>query len=71
VAADSSPARSSGLPSKVPANAGFLRRLAALGASRCELVESEDRLDDVMACLHRRISPPVATSLGWRRPVSS
>jgi Ca-activated chloride channel homolog len=44
-------------------NAGFLRRLAALGAGRCELVESEDRLDDVMADLHRRISPPLVTGL--------
>ena len=26
--------------------AGFLHRLAALGAGRCELVESEDRLDE-------------------------
>jgi Ca-activated chloride channel homolog len=44
-------------------NAGFLRRLAALGAGRCELVESEDRLDEVMAGLHRRISPPLVTGL--------
>jgi Ca-activated chloride channel homolog len=44
-------------------NAGFLRRLAALGAGRCELVESEDRLDHVMTGLHRRISPPLATGL--------
>jgi Ca-activated chloride channel homolog len=44
-------------------NAGFLRRLAALGAGRCELVESEDRLDSVMTGLHRRISPPLATGL--------
>jgi len=35
-------------------NAGFLRRLAALGAGRCELVESENRLDEVMTGLHRR-----------------
>jgi Ca-activated chloride channel family protein len=44
-------------------NAGFLRRLAALGGGRCELVESEDRLDEVMASLHRRITPPVVTGL--------
>jgi Ca-activated chloride channel homolog len=44
-------------------NAGFLRRLAALGAGRCELVESQQRLDDVMASLHRRITPPVLTGL--------
>jgi Ca-activated chloride channel family protein len=40
-------------------NAGFLRRLAAAGAGRCDLVESEDRLDDVMTQLHRRIAGPV------------
>ena len=44
-------------------NAGFLRRLAAAGAGRCELVESEGRLDEVMTSLHRRISPPLATGL--------
>ncbi len=44
-------------------NAGFLHRLAALGAGRCELVESEDRLDEVMASLHRRITPPATTGL--------
>jgi Ca-activated chloride channel family protein len=44
-------------------NAGFLRRLAALGAGRCELVESENRLDEVMTGLHRRISPPLVTGL--------
>jgi Ca-activated chloride channel family protein len=44
-------------------NAGFLRRLAAAGAGRCDLVESEARLDEVMTSLHRRISPPVATGL--------
>lgn len=42
-------------------NEGFLRRLAALGAGRCDLVESEDRLDEVMAGLHRRITPPLVT----------
>jgi Ca-activated chloride channel family protein len=44
-------------------NAGFLRRLAAAGAGRCELVESEERLDEVMTGLHRRISPPLVTGL--------
>jgi len=44
-------------------NAGFLRRLAAAGGGRCELVDSEGRLDDVMTSLHRRISPPVVTGL--------
>ncbi len=37
-------------------NAGFLQRLAAVGGGRCELVESEDRLDQVMTAIHRRIS---------------
>lgn len=37
-------------------NAGFLRRLAAAGGGRCELVESEDRLDEAMSAIHRRIA---------------
>uniref|UniRef100_UPI003561BCA3 VIT domain-containing protein n=1 Tax=Mycobacterium marinum TaxID=1781 RepID=UPI003561BCA3 len=36
-------------------NAGFLERLAGLGSGRAELVESEDRLDEVMARLARTI----------------
>jgi Ca-activated chloride channel homolog len=44
-------------------NAGFLGRLAALGAGRCELVESEDRLDEAMEQIHRRIGAPVVTGL--------
>jgi Ca-activated chloride channel family protein len=44
-------------------NAGFLGRLAALGAGRAELVESEDRLDEAMEHIHRRIGAPVVTSL--------
>jgi Ca-activated chloride channel family protein len=44
-------------------NAGFLGRLAAAGGGRCELVESEDRLDDAMDAIHRRIGAPVVTSL--------
>jgi Ca-activated chloride channel family protein len=47
-------------------NAGFLRRLAAAGGGLCELVESEDRLDAVMAKVHRRIGTPVATELALR-----
>ncbi len=42
-------------------NAGFLKRLAALGGGSCELVESEDRLDQVMDKVHRRIGTPVLT----------
>jgi len=44
-------------------NAAFLRRLAGAGGGLCELVESEDRLDAVMAKVHRRIGTPVATDL--------
>ncbi|MFI5890355.1 VIT domain-containing protein [Actinoplanes sp. NPDC051513] len=44
-------------------NAGFLGRLAALGAGRAELVESEDRLDAAMEHIHRRIGAPVVTGL--------
>lgn len=44
-------------------NAAFLRRLAAAGGGACELVESEDRLDAVMAKVHRRIATPVVTEL--------
>jgi Ca-activated chloride channel homolog len=44
-------------------NAAFLRRLAAVGAGLCELVESEDRLDAVMAKVHHRIGAPIASEL--------
>ncbi|MFI6094754.1 VIT domain-containing protein [Lentzea sp. NPDC051213] len=44
-------------------NAGFLGRLATAGAGRCELVESEDRLDDAMAHIQRRIGAPVITDV--------
>jgi Ca-activated chloride channel family protein len=44
-------------------NAGFLGRLAALGAGRAELVESEDRLDEAMEHIHRRIGAPLVTAL--------
>ncbi|MCX5743395.1 MAG: VIT domain-containing protein, partial [Proteobacteria bacterium] len=44
-------------------NAAFLRRLAGVGGGLCELVESEDRLDVVMAKVHRRIGLPIATEL--------
>jgi Ca-activated chloride channel homolog len=40
-------------------NAGFLNRLAALGGQgEAELVESEDRLDEVLSRCHRRIETP-------------
>lgn len=44
-------------------NAGFLERLAALGGGTWELVESEDRLDESMDRVHRRIGAPVLTEL--------
>jgi Ca-activated chloride channel family protein len=44
-------------------NAGFLKRLAALGGGSCELVESEERLEEVMDALHRRITTPELTEL--------
>ncbi|MGC5013909.1 VIT domain-containing protein [Streptosporangium sp. DT93] len=44
-------------------NAGFLGRLAGLGGGRCELVESEDRLDEAMEHIHRRIGSPLVTDL--------
>jgi Ca-activated chloride channel family protein len=52
-------------------NAGFLRRLADLGRGACELVESEERLDDVMDHLRRLIGAPVLRDLrlepiGWQ-----
>ncbi|GAA3509302.1 Ca-activated chloride channel family protein [Streptosporangium album] len=47
-------------------NAGFLGRLAGLGAGRCELVESEDRLDEAMEHIHRRIGAPLVTDLSLK-----
>jgi Ca-activated chloride channel family protein len=44
-------------------NEGFLRQLAGLGNGACELVESEERLDEVMEQIHRRIGNPVLTGL--------
>ena len=44
-------------------NAGFLGRLAAAGRGRCELVESEDRLDEAAARIHRRIGAPLVTAV--------
>jgi Ca-activated chloride channel family protein len=44
-------------------NEGFLRRLADLGGGRSEIVESEDRLDEVMDSIHRHIGTPVLTAL--------
>jgi Ca-activated chloride channel family protein len=44
-------------------NEGFLKRLAGLGGGAFELVESEDRLDEVMDRVHRRIGTAVLTDL--------
>jgi Ca-activated chloride channel family protein len=44
-------------------NAGFLNRLAAIGAGRAEFVESEDRLDEAMEYIHHRIAAPLVTGL--------
>jgi Ca-activated chloride channel family protein len=44
-------------------NEGFLRRLAERGGGSCELVESEDRLDEVLTAVHRRIGTPLLTGL--------
>ncbi|CCH30934.1 VIT domain-containing protein [Actinosynnema sp. NPDC047251] len=43
-------------------NEAFLQRLAGT-AGRFELVESEDRLDDALRGIHRRIGSPVLTGL--------
>ncbi|WP_182897281.1 VIT domain-containing protein [Microbispora sp. H10830] len=47
-------------------NAGFLGRLALLGSGRCELVESEDRLDAAMEHIHRRIGSPLVTDVALK-----
>ncbi len=45
-------------------NAAFLNRLAQLGRSGdAELVESEDRLDDVLVRVHRRVDAPAISEL--------
>src|SRR4051812_2616458 len=44
-------------------NEAFRERLASVGGGACELVESDDRLDDAMDRVHRRIEPPVLTGL--------
>src|SRR5882757_4195144 len=44
-------------------NKAFLERLAGLAGGRCELVESEDRLDEAMRHINRRIGRPLVTDL--------
>ncbi|WP_026414135.1 VIT domain-containing protein [Actinomadura oligospora] len=47
-------------------NAGFLNRLASAGGGRCELVESEDRLDEAMERVHQQVGAPLMTDLSLR-----
>ncbi len=44
-------------------NASLLERLAAYGGGHSELVESEDRLDEVLRAVHRRLGAPLLTDL--------
>jgi Ca-activated chloride channel homolog len=44
-------------------NEGFLRRLAVMGGGSCELVESEDRLDQTLDRVRQRLGTPVVTDL--------
>jgi Ca-activated chloride channel family protein len=44
-------------------NESFLRRLAELGRGAHDVVESEHRLDEVMASIHRQIGTPLLTGL--------
>jgi Ca-activated chloride channel family protein len=44
-------------------NAAFLRRLADLGGGQSEVVESEERLEEVMDRVHRLIGTPVLTGV--------
>jgi Ca-activated chloride channel family protein len=44
-------------------NEAFLRRLAELGRGAFDVVESEYRLDEVMASIHRQIAAPLLTNL--------
>ena len=44
-------------------NASLLERLAAYGGGHCELIESEDRLDEVLRAVHRRLGAPLLTDV--------
>ncbi|MBL8776477.1 MAG: VWA domain-containing protein [Acidimicrobiales bacterium] len=44
-------------------NAGLLERLARTTGGRADLVESEDRLDEALAGLRRRLAPPLLSDL--------
>jgi len=52
-------------------NAGFLNRLALLGKGFCELVESEERLDEVLDRVHRQIGTPALVDVTLRSPSRS
>lgn len=47
----------------VAVNAGFLQRLADLGRGRFEVAESEERLDEAIEQVQRRIGAPLVTDL--------
>ena len=44
-------------------NASLLERLASYGGGHFELVESEDRLDEVLRAVHRRLGAPLLTDV--------
>lgn len=44
-------------------NAALLERLAGYGGGHCELVESEDRLSEVLQAVHRRLGAPLLTDV--------
>jgi Ca-activated chloride channel family protein len=44
-------------------NAGFLQKLALLGGGYAEVVESEERLDEVLEGIHRRMGAPLLTGV--------
>ena len=44
-------------------NVSLLERLAGYGGGHFELVESEDRLDEVLCAVHRRLGAPVLTEV--------
>ena len=44
-------------------NVALLERLAGYGGGHFELVESEDRLDEVLCAVHRRLGAPVLTEV--------
>jgi Ca-activated chloride channel family protein len=44
-------------------NEAFLKRLAGLGGGSCDVVESENRLDEVMYKVHRRIGSPTLSQI--------